>query len=319
MTCSRLVASVASCMAMLCGSAVAQQNFPSTPVRIMTGTAGGSSDIASRLIAQSLTAALGQQVIVDPRPNIIARDIVFKAPADGYNLLLAANSFYLGPLLRDDADYDPIKDFAPVTLALRGPNIFVVHPSLPVHTIAELIALAKAKPGVLNYASGASGASTHLGPELFKSMTGVNIVRIPYKGGALALGDVLGGQVHMMFVNPSSSMPYIKAGRLRALAITSAQPSALFPGLPTVAASGLPGFEHVATVNIFAPARTPPAVIHKLNDELAHVLAKPDVKEKFFELGVDTVGSSPEQLTATMKAEMARMGKVIKDAGIHEE
>ena len=244
---------------------------------------------------------------------------MIKAPPDGYNLLLAANSFYLGPLLRSDANYDPLKDFSPVTLAIRGPNVLVVHPSLPVKSIKELIALAKAKPGMLNYASGASGASTHLGPELFKAMAGVNIVRIPYKGGAQALADLVGGQVQVMFVNPSPGIPYIKAGRLRALAITSAQPSALLPELPTVAASGLPGFEHSAKTAVYAPAKTPVAIISRLNEELVQILNRSDIKEKFSDLGIETVGSSPEQLAAAMKSEMTRMSKVIKDAGIREE
>ncbi len=258
-------------------------------------------------------------MIVDARPNVLAREIVIKAPPDGYNLLLAANSFYLGPLLRDDALYDPLRDFSPVTLAIRGPNILVVHPSLPVQSVKELIVLAKAKPGMLNYASGASGASTHLGPELFKAMAGVDIMRIPYKGGAQALADLVGGQVQVMFVNPSPGMPYIKSGRLRALAITSAQPSALFPRMPTVAASGLPGFEHSSKVGIYAPARTPAAVINRLNEELVQVLNRADMKEKFADLGIETVGSSPGELAVAMKSEMARMSKVIKDAGIREE
>ncbi len=297
----------------------AQQGFPVKPIRILTGTAGGSSDIAARVIAQALGALFGQQVIVDARPNVLAREIVIKSPPDGYNLLLAANSFYLGPLLRDDAQYDPLRDFSPVTLAIRGPNIIVVHPSLPTRSIKELIALAKSRPGVLNYASGASGASTHLGPELFKAMAAVNIARIPYKGGAQALGDMVGGQVQMMFVNPSPGMPYIKAGRLRALAITAAQSSALFPALPTVAAAGLPGFEHSAKVGIYAPANMPAAIVQRLNDGLVKVLNSADVKDKFLDLGIETVGSSPEQLAAAMKSEMTRMAKVIKDAGIREE
>jgi tripartite-type tricarboxylate transporter receptor subunit TctC len=313
--------SACACMlaAVVSGAALAQQNFPIKPIRILTGTAGGSSDIAARLIAQGLTGVVGQQVIVDARPNVLARDVVIKSPPDGYNLLLAANSFYLGPLLRDDALYDPVKDFTPVTLAIRGPNIIVVHPSLPSKTLKELIALAKARPGQLNYASGASGASTHLGPELLKAMAGIDITRVPYKGGAQALADLVGGQVQMMFVNPSPGMPYIKAGRLRALAITSAQPSPLFPSLPTVAAAALPGFEHTAKVGIYGPANMPAAVLQKLNQGLVHVLNGAEIKEKFFELGIETVGSTPEQLAAAMKSEMTRMGKVIKDAGIREE
>jgi len=302
----------------LCGTALGQQEFPIKPIRILAGAAGGSSDLSTRLIAQGLTSSIGQQVIVDSRPTVLIRDIVMKSPPDGYTLLLAANSFYLGPLVQP-MSYDPVKDFAPVTIAIRTPSIFVVHPSLPVKNVKEIIALAKAKPGRLNYASGAPGSSYHIGMELFKSMAGVDIVRVPYKGGGPALIDVLAGQVEMMFVTPASGSSHIKSGKLRPLGITSEQPSPLFPGMPTVASQGLLGFEQSSKVGIYAPAKTPAAIINRLNQEIVQVLNRADIKEKFREMGLDPAGSTPQEFATVMKSEMARIGKLIKDTGMRIE
>ena len=301
------------------GAATGQQDFPLKPIRILAGSAGGSSDLSTRLIAQGLTSSLGQQVIVDSRPTVLIRDIVMKSPADGYTLLLAANSFYLGPILQS-MSYDPIRDFAAVGLAIRTPSIFVVHPSLPVKNVRQLIAMAKARPGALNYASGAPGSSYHIGMELFKSMAGVNIVRVAYKGGGPALNDMLGGQVEMMFVTPASGSQHVRSGRLRALAITSLQPSPLFPGMPTLAAEGgLSGFEQSSKVGIYAPAKTPVGVINRLNQELVQVLNRMDIKEKFQEMGLEPAPSTPQEFAAVMKSEMSRIGKLIKDTGIRVE
>ena len=219
-------------------------------------------------------------------------------------------------LLRENVPWNPVKDFAPIALAVSAPNIVVVHPSPPVKSIKDLVALAKAKPGVLNYASGATGATSHLAPELFKAMAGINIVHIPYKGAGAALNGLMGTHVQVMFPTAGSVIPHVKAGRLRALAVTGAQPPALAPGVPTVAASGLPGYESVAPYGVMAPARTPHALINRLNKEIVHVLGKSDVQERFFSVGVEVVGSSPEQLGQTIKSDMEKWGKVIKDAGI---
>ncbi len=298
------------------------QNFPAKPIRIITAEAGGGVDLISRLISQGAGPLLNQQILVDNRGGAggaLAGEAVAKAPADGYTLLLYGSAIWLAPFLRSNVPYDPVRDFAPVTLSARAPNIIVVHPSLPVRSVKDLIALAKARPGELNYGSASSGSSSHLAPELFKSMAGVNIVRIASKGTGIALNDVLSGQIHLRIPNAASVAPQIKAGKLRGLAVTSPVPSALFPGMPTVAASGLPGFESGTIAGIFAPAKTPQPVISRLNQEIVRALAQPDIKEKLFNAGVEAVGSSPEQLSITVKSEMTRLGKIINDAGIREQ
>jgi tripartite-type tricarboxylate transporter receptor subunit TctC len=220
--------------------------------------------------------------------------------------------------MRDKTPYDPVRDFAPVSLTNRSPNVLVVHPSLPVKSVKELIALAKAKPGELNYASASIASSSHLAAELFKAMTKTNIVHIPYKGSGAATIALIGGHVQLTFAAPGSVASTVKSGKLRAVAVTSAQPSALLPGIPTMAAT-VPGYESVAMTGIFAPAATPAAVINRLNQEVVRLFSQGDVKAKFFDGGLEAVGSSPEQLAAAMKSDMARMGKVIKDAGIRAE
>lgn len=222
------------------------QSFPSKPIRIVTAEAGGSSDFASRLIAQWLTSVLGQQVIVDNRGasgGIIAAQMVAKSQPDGYNLLFYGSNIWLMPFLRDSIPYDPIRDFSPVSLTNMSPNVLVVHATVAAHSVKELMVLAKSKPGELNYASGGTGSSNHLAAEMFKSMACVNVVRVPFKGAGPAISDLLSGQLQMAFFTPPSVAPHIRSGRLRALAVTSAQPTALLPGLPTMAAAGLPGYE----------------------------------------------------------------------------
>ena len=301
---------------------VSGQGFPNKPVRIVTSEPGGGLDFAARLISQGITSSLGQPVIVENRGGaggLIAIETVAKAQPDGYTLLLYGSTIWLVPFLRENVSYDPVRDFSPVILAVSSPNIVVVHPSIAANSVKELIALAKAKPGVLNYGSGALGASSHLSVELFKAMAGVNIVRIPYKGSGPALNGLIAGQVQVMFATSGGVVPHIKSGRLRALAVTSAQPSALMPDLPTVAASGLPGYVSASLGTIFAPAKTPAPLINRLNQEMVRFLRTADAKEQFLRSGVETVGSTPAELAATMKSEMARLGKVIKDAGIREE
>ncbi len=294
------------------------QNYPNKPIRIVASAAGGSGDFAARLIAQGLTGALGQQVVVDNRGGIIPGEIVSKAPPDGYTLLIDAASFWIGPLLQE-TPYDPVKDFAPVTLTDSAPNVLVVNPSLPVKSVKELIALAKARPGELNYGSSSTGSTPHLAAELFNNMAGVKIVRVPFKGSGPAVISLLGGQVQLMFATAGSVAPHVKSGRLRALAVASPQPSALAPGLPTIAASGVPGYEAVAFEGMFAPAKTPVAIIDRLNQEIVRVLNRAEVKERFFNAGVETVGSTPEEFAAAIKSNVAKWGKLIKDAGIRDE
>ncbi|MBI3937188.1 MAG: tripartite tricarboxylate transporter substrate binding protein [Betaproteobacteria bacterium] len=300
---------------------VSGQSYPNKPIHIVTAQAGSGNDFAARLVAQGLTGSLGQQVVVENRTGaggILVIEPVAKAPPDGYTLLLYNTPMWVLPFMRN-VSWDPLRDFSPITLVVSSPNILVVHPSLPARSVQDLIALAKARPGELNYASGGTGSSTHLAAELFKAMAGVNIVRIAYKGSASPMSDLISGQVQLTFGIAAPVAPHVKSGRLRALAITSAEPSALFPGLPTVAASGLPGYESVSLFGMFAPAKTPATLIHRLNQEVVHVLNRAEVKEKFFNIGVEAVGNSPEQFAAMIKADMARWGKVIKDAGIRAE
>jgi tripartite-type tricarboxylate transporter receptor subunit TctC len=236
---------------------------------------GGATDLVARLIAQGLTSSLGQQVIVDNRPTgIIPGEIVVAAPPDGYTLLFHGSSLWMMPLLQK-VPFDPVKDLAPITLASSTPSLVVVHPAVPAKTIKELIALAKAKPGGLNYGSGTSGSSSHLAAELFKYMARVNIVRVPYKGQGPAVLAVLGGEVQMSFATSSSVSGHIKSGKLRALAIGTAKPSALAPGLPTVAESGLPGYESASNAGMFAPAKTSGRLIALLNREIVQALNRP--------------------------------------------
>ena len=315
---TRLVVTMFSAGVMLSVSMTCAQNYPNKPIRIATGGAGGGSDFVSRQIAQGISGPLGQQVIVDNRGSLISVETAAKAAPDGYTLLVAGNPLWLLPLLQN-VSFDPVRDFSPISLVSRAPSIVVVHPSVAVNSVRELITLAKARPGKLNYASSGTGGSPHLSAELFKSMAGVNIVQIPYKSPGTAINDLIGGHVDLMFAASGAIEPHIKSGRLRALAVTSAEPSPLLPGLPTVSATGLPGYESSTIQGVLAPARTPIAIINLLNREIVRTLNRPDVKERFVGAGIETVGSSPERFAAAMKSEMTRMGKVIKEAGIRPE
>ncbi len=307
-----------ACLALLTPTAVNSQPYPNKPIRILTAEAGGGLDVVARLIAQSTSASLGQTVIVDNRGSTPSIELAARAPSDGYTLLVIGTTFWIGPLLQETR-YDPVRDFAPVSMLTRSPSVLVVHPSLPVNSVRELIAFAKATPGVLNYASTGTGGSIHLATELFKSMAGVDILRISYKGNGQALNALIGGEVQVMFPTAGSVAPHVKSGRLKALAVTGNQTSALAPDLPTVASSGLPGYEALSILGLFAPAKTPATIINRLNSEVVAVLNRAAVKEKLFSAGVESVGSTPEQLAATMKSEVARMGKVIKQAHIRAD
>ena len=297
------------------GNASAQA-YPTKPVRIIVTGVGSGGDFAARLLAQGVTATLGQALIVDNRGSgNLPAEIVAKAAPDGYTLCLSAAPLWITPFLRKTA-YDPLRDFAPVTLAISSPNILVVHPALPVKSVRDLIALIRAKPGALNYATSGIGASSFLAAELFKSMLRADMVRVNYKSGGLALTELISGQVQLMFANAGSVAAHLQSGRLKALAVTSAKPSALMPGLPTIAAAGLPGYELVSVQGIFAPAGTPEAVITRLNREFIPFLRRADTREKFFAAGVEVIGGTPEELAATLKSEMARLGKVIQATGI---
>ena len=312
----RLVLCAVALALMFASSGGVAQSYPSRPVRIVTAPIGAGNDFMARLIAQGLTAPLGQQLVVDNRPAGILGELVAKSPPDGYTLLAVGSVLWLTPLLQDNVGYDPVKDFAPIAVTSRSVNLLVVHPSLPAGSVKALIALAKARPGQLNYATGGTGSSNHLAGELFKSMAGVNLVRIPYKGAGPAVNDLLSGQVQIMFPTTASSLQHVKSGRLKALGVTSLKPTVLAPGLPALAESGLPGYESVVIYGLFAPAKTPPAIIERLNAELVPFLRSEATTERLLNSGVEPVGSSPRELATVMESEMTRMGKLIKDARI---
>ena len=306
-------------LAALVTGVAAAQTYPTKPIRLVTSEAGGGNDIQARLIAQGLSSRLGQRVVVDNRPSgVIPGDIVSKAAADGYTLLLYNNVLWTGGLLQK-TPYDAARDFTPAAWVSSTPNVLVVNSALPAGSVAELIAFAKAKPGELNYASSGTGASNHLAAELFKAMAGVDIVRIVYKGAAQGMNDLIGGRVHVMFPTSVAATPYVRSGQVRALAVTSAQPSRLAPGLPTIAAAGLPGYESIAIYGVFAPARTPRPIVQKLNREIAGVLNAPELRERFLAIGMEPVGGTPDQLAATIRSEVDRIAKLIKRAGIRAE
>ena len=301
-------------MTVLGAGPVFAQDYPNRPIRLVTSAAGGGNDFISRLIAQGIAGPLGQNVIVENRPSNVTGELVAKAVPDGYTMLLAGGTFLIGPLLEKTA-YDPVTDFSAITLVSTEPSVLVVHTSVAANSVKELIALAKAKPGALNYASSGSGGTFHLAAELLKSMAGVNIVRVNYKGASAATNDLLGGQVQLAFISASSIAPHIKSGKVRALGVTGLQPSAQAPDLPTIAAS-LPGYETIGITGIYAPAKTPAAIINRLNREIVRFINQPDAKEKLLNAGQEIVGSSPNVLATTMKSEMAKWNKLIKDAGI---
>ena len=305
-----------ACAVAFCGASNAQE-FPTRPLRIVTSAVGGATDLVARLIAQGLTTSIGQQVIVDNRPTgVIPAEIVVAAPPDGYTLLFHGSSLWMMPLLQK-VSFDPLRDLAPITFAASTPSLVVVHPAVPAKSIKELIELARAKSGALNYGSGTSGSSSHLAAELFKYMARVNIVRVPYKGQGPAVLALLGGEVQMSFATSSSVAGHIKSGKLRALAIGTAQPSALAPGLPTVAESGLPGYQSASNAGMFAPGKTPARLVALLNREIVQALNRQAVRDLLFKDGTEVVGGSPQEFTAAIKAEMASLGQVIKAAGIH--
>jgi len=304
---------------LLLASFATAQTFPTKPIRIVTGGAGGVLDFSSRVIAQELTASMGQQVIVENRPTgVMSGEIVSRASPDGYTLILTGSTLWVIPLLQK-VIFDPLRDFAPVTQTVTTPNVAIVHPGVAAKSIRELIAVAKTKPGELNYGTSGVGTANHLAAELFNLMAGVNIVRVNYKSPGAALNEVIAGQLQLMFATAPTVAPLIKSGRLRALAVTSLKPSALVRDLPSIADSGLPGYEMVTINGLLAPARTPAALIKKLHAEVVRAMNKAEIKERLFASGVEVVGSTPAELAATIKADSAKIAKLIRDAGIRGE
>jgi tripartite-type tricarboxylate transporter receptor subunit TctC len=305
------------CLALSAAGAgeVSGQDYPSRPVRIVTSPAGGGNDLPSRIVARGISGPLGQQVIVDNRPAILAPEIVAKAAPDGYTVLIAGSTHWVGPLV-EKVQYDPLKDFVPVSLIARAPVVLVIHPSMPITSVRQLVDLAKSRPGVLNSGVGAPGSSNYLGAVLFDYLAGVKITRIPYKGAGPAMTALMSGEVQVMFPSAGAAAPHVQSRRLRALAVGSAQPSVLAPGLPTVAASGVRGYDSDSLSAVFAPAGTPPAIVARLNQEIGRYVQSPEGKSAFLKGGIEAAWSTPDELLAKIKAEMATYGKVLKAAGV---
>jgi len=295
------------------------ESWPNRPIRIITTDPGGAADIAARLIAPSLSKSFGQSVFIDNRSgggSITAIETVVSSPPDGHTLLLYGSPVWLMQLMKSKLPWDPIRDLSPISLVITQPNVLAVHPSLPVKNVQELIALAKQKPGELNYSSGSVGASNHLAAELFNSMAKVRIERIPYKGGGAALMGVLTNQTQIIFGTSASVKPQIESGKLRALAVTTSQPSILMPGLPTISASGLPGYEALTLYALFAPSKTPKHIIQLINQEVVKALNKPDVRQSLLKSGNEATPTSPEGLAKIIDEDIVRWGKTIREANI---
>ena len=312
---------LASVLAMtLLGSAIVYaQDYPSKPIRIVTTAAGGGGDFTTRQLAQGITGALGQTIVVDNRASgFLSAEVVAKSPADGYTLLVTGSAVWISTLFRA-VPYDINKDFAGITIIEVTPSVFAVHPSVPVKNIKELIALAKSRPGALSYGSNSIGGRGHLGMEMFKAMAGVNILHVPYKGSAAANRALLSGETQITLDDPGLLIPHARIGKMRLLAVSTSTPTALAPGLPTVTDSGLPGYELEGITGFFAAAKTPAAIINRLNLESVRALNTPEVKQRFLNASVEVVASAPEKLMDRVKSDLNKFGKVVKDANIRIE
>ena len=305
-------------VSLLLGSAHAQ-NYPTKPIRMVIGfPPGGAADILGRIAAQRLTEALGQQVVVDNRGGAggsIAAEIAAKSVPDGYTVHFTSLPHVINPHLYRKVGYDAVRGFAPIAQFVSVSLVLVVHPSLPVKSVRELIAVAKAKPGDLNYASAGSGSSGHLAMELLKTMAGINLTHIPYKGTGPLLNDVLAGQVPVTIASSVGLVPHIKAGKLRGLGVTSASRSAAVPDLPTIAEAGVPGYDVTQWFGLLAPAGTPAAIVSRLNSEVNRMLAAAEVKEMLAARGADPVGGTPAEFAALIRKDFSKWAKVVKDSG----
>ena len=295
--------------------------YPKRPIRMVVPfPPGGATDILARVVGKRLTEVWSQNVIIDNRPGAggtLGANLVAKANMDGYTLVMGTNASHaIAPSLYANLAYDPLKDFAPITLVAIVPQVVVVHPALPVKNISELIALAKQKPGELNFSSAGQGTPGHLGMELFKMMTGTNMIHVPYQGGAPGLAAVAGGQVQFMADNMNSALPFIRAGRVRAIAVTSAKRSGALPEMPTIAEQGVTGFDSGSWFGMFAPAGTPAAIVAKLHAETVKTLNLPDVKQTLAQQGAEVGANTPAQFTELIRSDITRWTKVIKAAGV---
>jgi len=298
---------------------IAQDYYPSKPIRLVVPFgAGGTTDVLARAIGQRLTEAWGQPVVVENRPGAggnIGTESVAKSAADGYTMLLISVGFASNPALYSKLPFDPIKDFAPVTLVATTQNVLIVHPSVPARSARELIQLAKSRPGQLNFGSSGTGTSQHLAGELFKSMAGVQMQHVPYRGSAPALTALIGGEVSLMFNNLLTALPHVKAGRLRALAVTSAERSPAAPEIPTMAESGLPGYDVSTWYGLLVPAGTPKEIVARLNAEVVRILNLPELKERLRSQGADVIPSTPDQFAAHIRQEMVKWAQVVRQSG----
>jgi tripartite-type tricarboxylate transporter receptor subunit TctC len=296
----------------------AEQAYPVRPVRLITTAPGSGTDLLARMLAQGMSPRIGEQMVVDNRGNV-GIELAAKAAPDGYTLLLYTSPLWLTPLFRDDVAWDLSRDFVPIIAPTTTPNVLLVHPSLPVKSVAELIAYAKARPGELNYASGSTAASAHTAAELFKYMAGVDLVRVNFKGTGPAMTAVMSGEVQVVFPAAGTAMSYVRSGKLRALGVTSLQASPLAPGMPTVAEQGLPGYESSSVTGVFAPARTPSGIVKRLYEEMQRVLLTPEVKEKLFSTGLEVLALPPAEFEKFIESEVARMAAIVKRAGLKEK
>ena len=311
--------------ALLAGSLPASaQPYPNRPLRIVVPfPPGGGTDIGTRIVAQKLQEAWGQAVIVENKPGaagIVGTELTAKSAPDGYTFMMGnIGTHAINVSLYKKLAYDPVRDFAPVSMVADLPLLLLVHPSVPANSVKELIALAKSQPGKLNFSSSGAGGSMHVAAELFKSMTGVDMVHIPYKGGAPAVADLLSGQVALSFSTVLETIQHVKAGKVRALAVTNDHRSIALPDLPTIAEAGLPGYQSISWLALFAPAGTPKDIVNKVSAESVRILKLPDVKERLLAQGAEPIGSTPEQLAATLAADIAKYAKVIRESGYKPE
>ena len=310
---------LAVCLAAVSGYSSAQ-DFPSKPLRLVVGsTPGGGTDISARLIAPKMSEQLGQQVVVENRPGAtttIGVNYVVRSAPDGYTMLMGVSSLAINPHILKNVPYDALKDLAPVTQVLVAPNIMVAHPSLPIRTVMDLVAFARARPGQLNFAAGGAGSSQHLAIELFLYMTGTKIVHVPYKGQGMALIDVVAGQVSLMMANVISALPHVRSARLRALGVTGSKRTTVAPDIPTIAEAGVPGYEVLQWYGVLAPAATPREIIGRLHGVIAHAVQDPKIRERIVADAGEPVGNTPDEFSAILRADYKKWGDVIRKAGI---
>ncbi len=323
MRASKTLLPVAAVLAVLHVAAGAAQPYPIRPVRLVVPqSAGGSTDLVARPLAQRLSEALGQQVVVDNRPgagSTIGTDLAAKAPPDGHTLLAVAASFTMSPALYRKLPFDPVRDFAAISMLSALPNILVVHPSLQAATLKDLIALAKSRPGHINHGSSGVATGTHMSMELLKHMTGMKMVHVPYKGGAPSVTALLGNEVQVTFATISTALPHVKTGRLRALAVSTAKRSVAAPDVPTIAEAGVPGYDYSSWIGLLGPAKTPQAVVSTLHREAARIVHTPEIRKVLAHEGSDPVGSSPDAFASLIRTEVARWKQVAQSAGIQAD